>query len=88
MSGPIETFLTNLSIKSILLLTSFATLLEVSTTNTTSTEPGRQSVYHKVNVREYRRIGPDMFQVAVLTYNVEPTVLFDLDDHTKEEDIK
>jgi hypothetical protein len=32
-------------------------------------------------------IGPDMFQVAVLTYNVEPTVLFDLDDHTKEEGI-
>jgi hypothetical protein len=28
-----------------------------------------------------------MFQVAVLTYNVEPTVLFDLDDHTKEEGI-
>jgi hypothetical protein len=24
---------------------------------------------------------------AVLTYNVEPTVLFDLDDHTKEEGI-
>ena len=32
-------------------------------------------------------IGPDMFQVAVVTYNVEPTVLFDLDDHKKEEGI-
>lgn len=29
-------------------------------------------------------IGLDNFQVGVITYNVEPTVLFDLDDHTTE----